>query len=85
VYTYVNGKLRPVEIIPGGKGDKWEWWKGWIQYDIFDIRSFVNITVYPQHNNEKGLKIFQQCTNLWLNVFLLFNMDLNDSQDRPFL
>jgi hypothetical protein len=22
VYTYVNGKLRPVEIIPGGKGDK---------------------------------------------------------------
>jgi hypothetical protein len=47
----------PVEIIPGmGEGeDKGEWWKGWIQawYILYIIRTFVNATMYPQHNNKK--------------------------------
>jgi hypothetical protein len=30
VHMYVNGKMRPVENIPG-MGDKGEWWRGWIQ------------------------------------------------------
>jgi hypothetical protein len=32
-----------------GRGDK-EWWRGWIQ--IWHIvRTFVNVTMYPQYNN----------------------------------
>jgi hypothetical protein len=29
VYMYVNGKMRPVETIPGveGRGDKGKWWR----------------------------------------------------------
>jgi hypothetical protein len=36
VYTYVNGKMIPVETIPGmeGEGDKEEWWRGEFKYDI---------------------------------------------------
>jgi hypothetical protein len=36
---YVNGKMRPDEMIPAtGEGkDKGEWWRGEIKYDIFDI------------------------------------------------
>jgi hypothetical protein len=31
--------MRPVETVPGmgAEGDKGEWWRGWIKYDIFDI------------------------------------------------
>jgi hypothetical protein len=36
VYTYVNGKMIPVETIPGmeGEGDKEEWWRGEFKYAI---------------------------------------------------
>jgi hypothetical protein len=35
---YVNGKMRPVEIVPGG----------------YIVRTFVNATIYsPQHNIKK--------------------------------
>jgi hypothetical protein len=35
---YVNGKMRPVETIPGmGRGgDEGEWQRGKLKYDIFD-------------------------------------------------
>jgi hypothetical protein len=34
----MNGKLRPVETIPGmRRGGKGEWWRGEFKYDIFDI------------------------------------------------
>jgi hypothetical protein len=35
----VNGKMRPVEIIPGmeGGGHEGERWRGEFKYDIFDI------------------------------------------------
>jgi hypothetical protein len=34
----VNGKMIHVESIPGmgGGENKGEWWRGWIQYAIFD-------------------------------------------------
>jgi hypothetical protein len=49
---YENGKMRPVITIPGmeGEGDKGEWWRGWIQL-WYVVRTFVNITMYPQYNN----------------------------------
>jgi hypothetical protein len=39
VYTYVNGKMRPVETIPGmgGGEDKGEWYRGEFKIDILDI------------------------------------------------
>jgi hypothetical protein len=53
---YVNGKMRPVETIPGmGEGKiKENDGGGEFSYDIFDIvRTFVNATMYTQHNNKK--------------------------------
>jgi hypothetical protein len=63
----VNGKMRPVETIPGtgGGGDKGEWWRGWIQL-LYIVRTFVNVTLYPQYNNnrkEKKLKSDQLLRN----------------------
>jgi hypothetical protein len=50
VYTYihVNGKLRPVETVPGmgGGESKGERWRGWIQL-WYIVKTFVNVTVYP--------------------------------------
>jgi hypothetical protein len=36
---YVNGKIRPIETVPGmgGGRDKGEWWRGKFKYYIFDI------------------------------------------------
>jgi hypothetical protein len=57
VHIYVNGKIRPVENISGvgmGEGeDKGEWWKRWIQpwYIWYIVRTSVNVTMYPWHNN----------------------------------
>jgi hypothetical protein len=44
---YENGKMRYIEIIPGigGMGDKGE---GWGDKFNYDIRTFVNVTMYPQ-------------------------------------
>jgi hypothetical protein len=43
--------------IGGGK-NKGEWWRGWIQleYIWYILRTFVNGTMYPQHNNFKKRK-----------------------------
>jgi hypothetical protein len=46
---YEKGKMRPVETIPGIGG-------GWIQL-WYIVRSFVNVTVYPQYSNNMILKI----------------------------
>jgi hypothetical protein len=45
---YVNGKMIPVETIPGmvEEGDKGECWGDEFKYDIFDIRTFVNATMF---------------------------------------
>jgi hypothetical protein len=48
---YVNGKMRLVETIPEMRGrgikenDRW----GEFNYDI--VRTFVNVIMYPKHNN----------------------------------
>jgi hypothetical protein len=49
---YENGKMRPFETIPGmgGEEHKGDWWKGWIQL-WYIIKTFVNVTMYPQYNN----------------------------------
>jgi hypothetical protein len=50
VYMYINVKMIPVEMIPGmggEEGDKEEWWRGELKYDIFDRRTFVSATMYP--------------------------------------
>jgi hypothetical protein len=54
-----NGKMRPVETIPGigGSGDKGEWWKGQIQL-WYIVRTFVNVTTYLQNNNKKETMFF---------------------------
>jgi hypothetical protein len=36
VHMYVNGKMKPVETIPG-TGDKREWWGGEFKYNMFDV------------------------------------------------
>jgi hypothetical protein len=28
--------------------------EGEFKYEIFDVRTFVNATMYPQHNNKKS-------------------------------
>jgi hypothetical protein len=34
----------------GGRGDKGEWWQGWI-YLRYIVSTFVNVTMYTQYNN----------------------------------
>jgi hypothetical protein len=44
----VNGKMTPVETIPGmGEDDKGEWWRGWIQL-WYNVRTFVNVIMHAQ-------------------------------------
>jgi hypothetical protein len=45
---YVNGKMILVETIPGteGEGKKENGGGSEFKYDIFDIRTFVNATMY---------------------------------------
>jgi hypothetical protein len=45
-----NGKMRPTETILRGEGigDKGEWI--WLRYIV---STFVNVTVYPQYNNNR--------------------------------
>jgi hypothetical protein len=54
VHVYVSGKMRPAETIPGmgGRGNKREWQKGWIQL-WYIVRTFVNITMCSLYNNNK--------------------------------
>jgi hypothetical protein len=55
---YVNGKIISVETISGmGGGEiKENSGGGEFKYDIFDIRTFVNATMYTQHNNKTNKK-----------------------------
>jgi hypothetical protein len=45
----------PVETIPGmgGEGIKENDGGGKFNYDWYIVRTFVNVTIYPQHNNKK--------------------------------
>jgi hypothetical protein len=75
--------MRPVETVPGmrGWGDKGEWWRGWIQL-WYILRTFVNVTMYPQHNNNLIIKKRKMCLKsqcscilgrkhvMWQHVFL---------------
>jgi hypothetical protein len=50
--------MRPVETIPEmeGRENKGEWWKRWIPL-WYIARTFVNVTTYPQYNNNMTIKI----------------------------
>jgi hypothetical protein len=48
---YVSGKMRPVETIPGMGEDKGELWRIQLWYIV---RTFVNVTMYPQYNKNKN-------------------------------
>jgi hypothetical protein len=49
---YIKGTMRPVETIPGmGGGGIKENGDGEFNYDI---RSFVNVTMYHQYNKSKN-------------------------------
>jgi hypothetical protein len=57
---YVNGKMISVETIPGmGEGGmKENGGRGEFMSDIFDIRTFVNATMYPnptQYEKQKHI------------------------------
>jgi hypothetical protein len=50
---YENGKMRHVETIPGIRGGEIREIKendGGGEFN-YDIRTFVNVTIYPQYNN----------------------------------
>jgi hypothetical protein len=56
VHKYVNGKRRPVKTVPWmGGGCKGKWWSWWIHigYIWYILRTFVNATMYLQHNSKK--------------------------------
>jgi hypothetical protein len=45
MYSYENGKMRPVQTIPGmGRRDKGKWWRGQIQL-WYIVQTLVNVTV----------------------------------------
>jgi hypothetical protein len=48
---YVNGKMRPVITIPGLDRGRIKENDGEGKFS-YDIRTFVNVTVYPQYNND---------------------------------
>jgi hypothetical protein len=44
VLMYGNGKMRPVETVPGmGRGDKGEWWR--VNSTMIIARTLVNVTM----------------------------------------
>jgi hypothetical protein len=57
ILMYKNGKMRPVETIPGmGWGNyKREWWKGWIQLRYI-VWTSVNVTTYPSYDSYMIIK-----------------------------
>jgi hypothetical protein len=48
-----NGKMRPVETVPGVEGViKENGQVGEFKYDIM-VRTFTNVIMYPEYNNKK--------------------------------
>jgi hypothetical protein len=56
---YVNGKMRLAETVPGMEGGelKENVGGGEVNYDKI-LRTFINVTMYPQHNNKKIKKLY---------------------------
>jgi hypothetical protein len=56
---YENGKLRPVETIPGiREGGIKENDRGRQIQLCYVVRTFVNVTMYPQYNDNKIKNVF---------------------------
>jgi hypothetical protein len=59
----------------GGRGDKGEWWRGWIQL-WYIVRIFVNVTIYPQYNNNVKVKFKKKIKGGSRLVFLVILQQL---------
>jgi hypothetical protein len=57
---YVNGKMRPLETTPsvGTKEIRENDGGGELKFDML-LRTFVNVTLYPQYNSNKKTKKFE--------------------------
>jgi hypothetical protein len=69
--VYENGKMRSVETIPGigGRGNKGEWQRGWMQL-WYILRTFVNVTMYSQYKNNKKERWKSPLSYIWFaNIF----------------
>jgi hypothetical protein len=60
VHLYVNGKMIPIETIPGMGGGEGEWLVNsrWIQvwYIWYIVRTFVDATMYPHPAQQQRKK-----------------------------
>jgi hypothetical protein len=83
---YANGKMIPVEIVPGmgERRDKGEWWRGWIHvwYIWYIVRISVNVTKFPhpaQHKKRgKNKKIWLKGTpqnSKYMQIVLLLRVN----------
>jgi hypothetical protein len=73
---YENGKMRPAETIPGmrGRGIRENDRGGEFNSDS-TIYHFVNITMYPQYNNNMFILITAlfPVANDWLEISFVFS------------
>jgi hypothetical protein len=74
--------MSPVETISGiGVGrNKGEWWWGWIQLEYI-VKLFVNVTMYPQHNNKN--KINKPRPNHLLSMRNALNITVPKFKSEP--
>jgi hypothetical protein len=83
VQMHVNGKVTPAETILGTRvrGDKREWWTGWIQvwYILYITRTFVTATMYSPSTTIKKNEYLKNSKNikpldLWFDSSTTTNM-----------
>jgi hypothetical protein len=54
---YGNGKMRPIETLPGIGGGGIKENDGGDEFK-YDIRTFINVIMYPQYNNNNNNKLY---------------------------
>jgi hypothetical protein len=52
--TQVNGKMRPVETIPGVREGEIKKNGGGVNSIWYVVRTFANVTMYPLYSNNKN-------------------------------
>jgi hypothetical protein len=69
---YVNGKMRPVETIPGMEGDKGEWWRVGDSSMIYLIhcKNFCTPQCTPTQHKKK--KCFKKVENNNKSIICIF-------------
>jgi hypothetical protein len=54
---FVNGKMRPIETIPGMGGGEGERWRGWIQSAVIYSKKFCKCHNVPSVQQIKKLQL----------------------------